>query len=283
MEELAGKTAVVIGASTGIGRALAMELGREGMNLVMASSRADRLEEAAAAVRDTGAAVLAVRCDVADKVSVDALAEQAYAHFGEVHLLCNNAAVTTLGPLAAHAPEDWEWVYRTVVMGVVNAIHAFLPRFIAQKSGHIVNTGSVMGIVPDAILEYGPYTSAKAAVAALTMTLRQEVAPEGVAVSLLVPGGVKSELTRRANDHGPVKPADWTLRLSPEAERATRSTMEATSLTRSGGYLTAEAVAQFAVRGIKANDPVIMVPKWLKPAAQSYFDRMLASFDDQDR
>jgi len=281
MQDLEGKTAVVIGASSGIGLALANELGRQGMNLVMAASRAHRLETAAAAVRDTtGTEVLAVPCDVADDSSVQLLAERAYAEFGEVHLLCNNAAVTTLGPLAQHRPEDWEWVYRVNVMGVANAIHAFLPGFIARGGGHIMNTGSVMGIIPDAIPDYGPYTSAKAAVAALTLMLREEVGPAGVEVTLFVPGGVKSELTSRANDRGPVKPRNWTLRFNAAADLAIRTAREAADLTCGGGYLSAGANAELAVAGIKANAPIVLVPKWLKPAARGYFERVLASFDE---
>ena len=281
MQDLEGKTAVVIGASSGIGLALAQALGRQGMNLVMAASRAGRLEAAAAAVQDTTSTeVMAVTCDVADDSSVQSLAERAYAEFGEVNLLCNNAAVTTLGPLAQHQPEDWEWVYRVNVMGVVNAIHTFLPSFIAQGGGHIMNTGSVMGIIPDAIPDYGPYTSAKAAVASLTLMLREEVALAGVEVSLFVPGGVKSGLTSRANDRGPVKPGDWTLRFNSAADLAIRTAREAADLTGGGGYMSAEANAELAIAGIKANDPIIMAPKWLKPAARGYFERVLAAFDE---
>lgn len=279
MEALQGKTAVVVGASTGIGRATAIAFAREGMNVVLASSNSERLEAAADTVRKTGANAIAVRCDVRDHAAVDALAARAFAEFGEVHLLCNHAAVTTLGPLIDHKPEDWRWVYDVVVMGVVNAIHAFLPRFVAQGTGHVVNVGSVMALVPDAILEYGPYTSAKAAVNSLTLMLRQEMASKGIGVSLLIPGGVKSELTRRAGDHGPVNPADYQLRLSATAAEAAGSALEAKQLGEQRGYSTAEAMAAATVAGVKSNDPMIFVPTWFKPVAEEYFSRTLSSFD----
>jgi len=271
VDDLAGKTAVIAGASTGIGRAMALAFAREGMNLVLASTNAERLEAAAAAARETGAQTAAVVCDVADAGAVQALADQAFAAFGEVHLLCNNAGVTTLGPLVDHTLDDWAWVYGVCVMGVVHGVQAFLPHMLARGSGHIVNTGSPTAIMPDAFLEHGPYSSAKAAVAAYTITLRQEAAARGVGVSLMLPGAVPSNIVEKANLHGPVKPAErggvaYNPKVPPPIEGARLR-------------LSAEAMAELAVRGVKANDPIIMAPTALKPPVQEYFDRYLEAFD----
>ena len=271
MDELAGKTAVLAGASTGIGRALAIALGREGMNVVLASTNTERLEAAAAAVRETGARAVAVTCDVADARAVEGLADQAFAAFGEVHLLCNNAGVTTFGPLADHTLEDWAWVFGVCLMGAVHGVQAFLPHMLERGSGHILTTGSPTGIMPDTFLQHGPYSSAKAAVGTYTITLRQELAPRGIGVSLLLPGWVPSSIAEKANLHGPVKPGErGAVAYNPEVPPPTEGARV---------RVTAETMAEFAVRGVKANDPIIMAPTGLKPAAKDYFDRYLDAFD----
>ena len=188
MERLAGRAAVVTGAASGIGRALATLLAAEGMSVVLADIQADPLEEATASI---GGDVLAVPTDVSDAASVQALADAAVDAFGGVHVLCNNAAVA--GRFArtwAASLEEWRWVYEVNVMGVVNGLRSFVPILLEQDEAHIVNTGSAACF--EALPGMGLYASSKHAVLGISEALQRELAGRGakIGVTVLMPGGV---------------------------------------------------------------------------------------------
>jgi short-subunit dehydrogenase len=130
-----GKTGVITGASSGIGRALALALAGEGMNLVLAATNRERLERVAREVRSLGVRATAALCDVSNQSEVEALAQRSFDEYCQVHLLCNNAGVTTIGPFLEHTATDWAWIYGVVLMGVVHGIQAFYPRMVQQGSG----------------------------------------------------------------------------------------------------------------------------------------------------
>lgn len=194
MELIAGKVAVVTGAASGIGLALAERLARNGLGVVMADVERDRLGEAAATVAAQGAEVLAVPTDVSDEQAVQHLADAAYERFGAVHLVCNNAGVAAktdswFGPLSG-----WQWVMGVNFWGVVHGVRAFLPRLVGQGGGHIVNTASVAGLLPG----FGAsYDASKHAVVALTEDLYRAMTIAGlpVGVSVLCPGWVRTNIT----------------------------------------------------------------------------------------
>lgn len=271
MKELRGKTAVVMGASSGIGLALAKELATEGMNLVVVSSKEERIKKAAEYIEAAGGQVAAAVCDVARYDQVQAVAELACDRFGGVDVLCNNAGVTTLGPLVRHTNSDWKWLLDVNVMGIVHGICAFLPRMVERGSGHICNTGSPTAFMPDAFVGHGPYPATKAAVAALTTTLRNEVGPKGVEVSLLLPSGVPSDIMRGAVDHGPCKPGEFGMSLNPHLPAPDEKGRQ---------YTSADFLARMTVAGIKRNAPVIAAASALRPYLVDYFDRILAGFDE---
>ena len=277
MKDLRGKNAVVIGASSGIGRALAIALAREGMNVAIAGTRAAQLEEVAAEIRKQGVKALPVTCDVSQRDQVKTLADHCFAEFGQIHLLCNNAGVTTVGPLAEHAEEDWDWIYGVVLMGVAHAIQAFVPRMIRQGTGHIVNTGSQAGLVPDWVLNHGPYTSAKAGVTGLTTALRPELAPHGVGVSLLIPSYVPTDIVKVS---GQKRPAQYGG-PKPGEEQGMPSMREGAPLpipdTRFA--LEPDEVAAIVIRGIREDRPYIVTHGGLKPVVEDYFRRILAAYD----
>jgi NAD(P)-dependent dehydrogenase (short-subunit alcohol dehydrogenase family) len=193
MEELSGRVAVVTGAASGIGRALAERWAAEGMRVVMADVEKDALAEAADALRDKGSEVLAVPTDVSDGVQVEALAEAARDTYGGVHLLCNNAGVATGGPVSDLAASDWEWVLGVNLWGVIHGLRAFLPAMLASgEEGHVVNTASVAGLLGAPWM--GPYAASKFAVVGISECLYYELASSRVGVSVLCPAWVNTNI-----------------------------------------------------------------------------------------
>jgi NAD(P)-dependent dehydrogenase (short-subunit alcohol dehydrogenase family) len=186
---------VVTGGASGIGRALALTFAREGARVVLGDRDEAGMAEVAAAVRARGGEVLAVPTDVSELAQVQALAERAYAAFGAVHVLCNNAGVAVWGGLETATHRDWQWVLGINLWGVIHGVEAFVPRMIAQKApAHIVNTASMAGLV--AFAGAAPYCASKFAVVGLSESLQQELAKAGadVGVSVLCPGFVKTNI-----------------------------------------------------------------------------------------
>jgi NAD(P)-dependent dehydrogenase (short-subunit alcohol dehydrogenase family) len=191
MELTAGKVAVVTGAASGIGLALARRFARAGLNVVLADVEQRALQDAEQQIAGLGTKTLAVPTDVSDESAVSALAAAAVDRFGAVHVVCNNAGVAThadpwFGPISA-----WEWVLGVNLWGVVHGIRAFLPMLAGQGEGHIVNTASVAGLIPAT----GPiYDATKHAVVAISedLYLAMKVAGLRVGVSVLCPGWVRT-------------------------------------------------------------------------------------------
>lgn len=195
MLELTGRTAVVTGAASGIGRALAERFAAERMRVMLADVEEAALEAATNTLRDGGAEVAAVVTDVSDGGQVDALAAAADAAFGPVHVLCNNAGVGAGGLLSELSTADWQWVLGVNLWGVIHGIRAFLPAMVTHgEPAHVVNTASLAGHVAAPFM--GPYSASKFAVVAISETLHHEMAMTGanVKVSVLCPGWVDTNI-----------------------------------------------------------------------------------------
>ena len=195
MQELKGRTAVVTGAASGIGHALAHAFAAEGMNVVLSDIEPGALDAAAAEVATTGVETLSVLCDVRDGDQVDALAAAATERFGNVHVLCNNAGVGAGGLITEVSTSDWEWVLGVNLWGVIHGIRAFLPSMNAHgEAGHIVNTASMAGLVAGPFM--GPYNASKFAVVAISETLHkeQQMLDQAIGVSVLCPGFVSTRI-----------------------------------------------------------------------------------------
>lgn len=205
MQQFEGRIAVVTGAASGIGGAIARRLSRAGMSVVLADIEPGPLEAASDQIVASGGTAIGVVTDVSDRDSVDALARTAREAFGAVHVLVNNAGVGNRGRAWELTVDDWVWVHGVCFWGVVHGIASFVPGMIAGgEEGHIVNTSSMMGIGTAA--QGGPYQSAKHAVAALTESLAfdlAEVAPQ-IKATLLCPGYVDTRIADSArNRPGP--------------------------------------------------------------------------------
>ena len=193
MQELTGKTAVITGAASGMGRSFADRFARAGMNVVMSDIEAPRLDEAVTEVAEHGTRVVGEVTDVADGAGVDELADRAFSEFGGVHVLCNNAGVAGLkGGPEFISTANWEWVLGVNLWGVIHGHRAFLPRMIEQGEGHVVNTASMAGHLPG----HSAYTASKWAVVGITQGLYNQMHREetGIGVSCLCPGWVKTDI-----------------------------------------------------------------------------------------
>ncbi|WP_455360967.1 SDR family NAD(P)-dependent oxidoreductase [Streptomyces sp. SYSU K21746] len=187
-----GQVAVVTGAASGIGLAMARRFTDEGLKVVLADVEEGPLRKAADELIEGGAQVLARVADVSERASVQALADAAYDTFGAVHVLCNNAGVGSgaEGRMWEHEPADWEWAFAVNVWGVFHGIQAFVPRMLAAgEPGHVVNTSSGDGgIAP--LPTASVYAVTKAAVVTMTESLYAHLRAEGadIGASVLFPG-----------------------------------------------------------------------------------------------
>jgi len=193
MKELSGKTAVITGGASGIGRATAERLAREGVNLVLADIEAPVLDETVAQLAAGGAQVTGVVTDVSKLDEVEALRDAALARFGAVHLVFNNAGVSG-GSVLGSPPGVWDWVMGVNFSGVVNGVSTFMPLLLEQNEGHLINTASAAGL--GGVPGMGPYCASKFAVVGLSESLYHELSLKDTAVhcSVLCPGFVKTRI-----------------------------------------------------------------------------------------
>ena len=192
--DFSGKVAVVTGAASGIGYAIAERCVSERMKVVLADVEEDALELAADRLAQEGT-VLAVPTDVSLAESFVELSRQAET-LGPVHLVCNNAGVSTTGPGAAwEMPlSAWQWVQEVNLWGVINGIRAFLPAMVERDQGHIINTASIAGLLPFPFA--APYAASKHAVVGISTSIYHELAMRGshVRVSVLCPGWIRTRI-----------------------------------------------------------------------------------------
>jgi NAD(P)-dependent dehydrogenase (short-subunit alcohol dehydrogenase family) len=197
MQEFAGRTAVVTGAGSGIGRALALAFAAEGMRVAVADLEEGALRETASLLESDhrAADVLAQVCDVSRAVDVDAFANAVFDRWGQVHVVCNNAGVFVGGLIWDRPAADFEFVLGANLWGILHGIRAFVPRMLAQGTeGHIVNTSSVAGVL-GAPFE-APYSVSKFAAFAATESLAHDLEAVGAKLkaSVLCPGIVATNI-----------------------------------------------------------------------------------------
>jgi NAD(P)-dependent dehydrogenase (short-subunit alcohol dehydrogenase family) len=234
-----GRVAVVTGGAGGIGLAMARAFAARGARIVLADVDAAALARAEAELAAAGAEVFGVAADVTRRESVAALADAAFGRFGAVHVLCNNAGIAVAGPLVGADPDDWRRAMDVNFWGVVHGIDAFLPRMIAQRQGgHVVNTASMAGLV--GMQGLGIYCATKFAVVGLSESLRRELEPHGIGVSVLCPMLVATRIAENsARALGRTSPA-------PPGDAA------AAAVPLVGSVIAADEVARRVVEAIEA-------------------------------
>jgi NAD(P)-dependent dehydrogenase (short-subunit alcohol dehydrogenase family) len=201
MKQFRDRVAVVTGAASGIGLALAERFASEGMKVVMADIEGPALTTAADGVRRTAGAVMAVEVDVSRPDHVERLAEETYQAFGAAHVLCNNAGVAVIGAVHEHSLADWHWVINVNLWGVIHGVRAFVPRMLAGgDEGHIVNTASMAGLTTSPFMSV--YDVTKHGVVALSESMYKEFVVTGapIGVSVVCPGLINTNIMRSARN-----------------------------------------------------------------------------------
>ena len=269
MQELSGRVAVITGGASGIGLATARRLAREGMRLVLADIEKNPLEAAVKEIQGLGAEALGVQTDVGDLTQVQALADQTFAHFGAAHLVFNNAGVAIFGPIQDMKHEDWEWVLRVDLWGVIHGVEAFVPRMIKQgQGGHIVNTASFAGLVPNEGL--GVYCVAKYGVVALSECLARDLRPHGIGVSVLCPMILETNIEKSERN----RPTE----LGGPAASRPRTSAEQQNLR--GRTLSPDLAAEKVLRAVKAGELYIHTHEEARAFIRRRFERIDRAFAD---
>lgn len=185
MENFQGKVAFVTGGASGIGLSMAKAFLKEGMKVAIADIRKDRLSKAES-ILNSPENVLAIELDVKDRAAIERAADETEAAFDKVHIVCNNAGIGAGGKLHEVAEEAWQNVLDVNLNAVFHGVQVFVPRIKRHgEGGHIVNTSSMTGMTP--IPNTGPYSACKAAVAVMSEIMHEELAEEGIGVSVLAP------------------------------------------------------------------------------------------------
>ena len=208
--DVSGRTAVVTGGASGIGRGMARAFAGAGMNVVVADIEQAPLDEVVAELTATGTEAIGVRTDVSKLDQVEALAAAATERFGGVEVLCNNAGVGVADPVGATSLEDWRWTLDIDLWGPIYGVHVFLPIMEAQGEGHINSTASMAGLYAGASL--GAYNVAKHGVVALMASLERDLrlANSPIRSSVLCPGPINTNIVDSQRNRDPESAAEHT-------------------------------------------------------------------------
>lgn len=196
--ELNGKLAVVIGGTSGIGRAIAHGLAEAGADVVPTSRRIERVEAAAAEIEERGRRTLRLASDVSDRASLQRVLDESINAFGKVDILVNSAGRTTRAPILDFAEDEWAAILETNLTGTLRACQIFGRHMLEREYGRIINIASLSTFV--ALKEVAAYSASKAAVASLTKSLAVEWAPRGVCVNAIAPGVFRTNLNQKLLD-----------------------------------------------------------------------------------
>jgi len=260
MDNIKGCAAVVTGGASGIGRAISLALSREGARVVVADLDEKGMAVTVGDIRKAGGEAISIKTDVSSLTEVQNLAERAWSSFGPISIVCNNAGVSLVGSLEKATYRDWQWVMGVNLWGVIHGIMAFVPSMIAEgKGGHIVNTASMAGLVATQWL--GVYTATKYAVVGLTETLRKDLKPYNIGVSVLCPMSVDTRITESE-------------RSRPEQLKDPGVEHVQVSVGFLGRVITAEEVASQVISAIKKNQLYIITHDEALDQLRRRFQRM---------
>jgi NADP-dependent 3-hydroxy acid dehydrogenase YdfG len=209
---LDGRVALVTGASSGIGAATAASLAAAGARVALAARRIDRLSQLVERVRHASGEAIAIEADVAERASAEHMVTTAVERFGRLDILVNNAGLMVLAPFANGNPDDWRQMVDVNLLGLTYVTRAAIPHLRRTRGGDIVNISSVAGRL--AFATGAVYTATKFAVVGFSDTLRRELLPDKIRVTLIEPGAVQTELVEHVTDESTRKFIDnWQAQM----------------------------------------------------------------------
>ena len=192
---LQNKVVVITGGAQGIGRAIALGMGREGAQVIVADLQEEKAETVAAELRALGAEALGLDVNVASEQSVQRLAERTFEHFGRVDILVNDAGVYLKAPVVDKTEEDWDRTLDVNLGGNFLCARAFVPAMRRQKSGRIISIAS--SIAHNGARKFADYAASKAAIIGFVKALARELGPDGITVNAICPGSANTDMPRR--------------------------------------------------------------------------------------
>jgi 3-oxoacyl-[acyl-carrier protein] reductase len=192
---LPNKVAVITGGAQGIGRAIALDMGREGAKVVVADLQGEKAKTVAEEVRTLGTDAIAVEVNVASESSVKGLAEQTFGCFGHIDILVNDAGVYLKAPVVSKSEEDWDRTININLGGNFLCARAFVPAMRKQKSGRIISIAS--SIAHSGAKEFADYAASKAGIIGFVKALARELGPDGITVNAICPGSANTDMPRR--------------------------------------------------------------------------------------
>ncbi len=271
MKDLKNKVAVVTGGNSGIGLGVARALAAEGVHLMLSGLHGDKSERAATALADEyGIRAIGVASDASKREEVEALADLAFKEFGHVDIVVANAGVGLRGAMHKISDNDWDWLMSVNVRGTYLACSAFIRRFIEQGSpAHILITGSEQSV---GMTPYGSmpiYAASKHALLGLADAIRNDYAGNGIAVTLLCPGPVATDIWDIERD----RPAQYGQRAA--------SNEESKKLIMELG-MDANLVGRMAVEGVKADDFYVFTHEYIRDLVEGRYREMIAALDKTD-
>lgn len=197
MNDLKNKNALITGAGKGIGKAIALALAKEGVNVILLARTQEEIENVAAKARSLRVKALALTADVADMDSVNAAVEKALAEFKTIDILINNAGIAAFGKFLELEPTDWERIIKVNLMGAYYMTRAVVPNMIERQTGDIINISSTAGLAGNAMTS--AYSASKFAVLGLTDSLMQEMRKHNIRVTALTPSTVATDMAKELN------------------------------------------------------------------------------------
>ncbi|MGH7023673.1 MAG: SDR family NAD(P)-dependent oxidoreductase [Caulobacteraceae bacterium] len=275
MKDLAGKTAFITGAASGIGLGVATRLAQAGVKVMMCDIEQGALDTALAGLKRTNADVDGVVADVSLKVELQAAAEATLARYGEVHIVHNNAGVAGGGGYDAWTDAGWNWTVGVNLMAVVWGVEIFGPLIERHgQGGHIVNTASIAGLISGS---GNAYNVTKYGVVALSEGLRVELAPRGIGVSVLCPGFIRTQIIDSVRNLP--KRFEGAVRREPGPAPPAIETWLGAVRDRVAGGIDPLYVGELVREGIEGDWPYIFTDNEFEPMIEARFAAIKAGFD----